>query len=198
MINQDLQHYLPSASASMCNQIIGQYRVDVKIVKERRTRHGDYRKKRNGEQQITINTMENPYRFLITLIHELAHLKVYNSLTKKVAPHGQEWKSAYKALMLPFLQPSIFPNTILSALASHIKNPKASTDSDFRLVMALKEFDPPNNKNHIFEIAEGSEFISSNGKVFRKGMQRKKRFICTEKNTGKQYLFPPHAEVIKL
>lgn len=197
MINQQLQYHLPFDSVSLCKNIISQYNVDVKIVKARRTRHGDYRKKPNGEHVITINATENPYRFLITLIHELAHLKVYASVQKKVAPHGYEWKLAFKTLMLPFLQPSIFPNPLLSILAAHIKNPKASTDSDFKLVMALKEFDQPTNKNLIFELDEGTDFISSKGKIFRKGKLRRKRFLCVEIKTGKQYLFSPHAEVEK-
>jgi hypothetical protein len=197
VINQQLQYHLPFDSVSLCKNIISQYNVDVKIVKARRTRHGDYRKKTNGEHVITINATENPYRFLITLIHELAHLKVYASVQKKVAPHGYEWKLAFKTLMLPFLQPSIFPNPLLSILAAHIKNPKASTDSDFKLVMALKEFDQPTNKNLIFELDEGTDFISSKGKIFRKGKLRRKRFLCVEIKTGKQYLFSPHAEVEK-
>ena len=197
MINRQLQYHLPFDSVSLCKNIISQYNVDVKIVKARRTRHGDYRKKTNGEHVITINATENPYRFLITLIHELAHLKVYASVQKKVAPHGYEWKLAFKTLMLPFLQPSIFPNPLLSILAAHIKNPKASTDSDFKLVMALKEFDQPTNKNLIFELDEGTDFISSKGKIFRKGKLRRKRFLCVEIKTGKQYLFSPHAEVEK-
>ncbi|MDG2314437.1 MAG: sprT domain-containing protein [Flavobacteriaceae bacterium] len=196
-MNQQLQYHLPFDSVSLCKNIISQYNVDVKIVKARRTRHGDYRKKPNGEHVITINATENPYRFLITLIHELAHLKVYASVQKKVAPHGYEWKLAFKTLMLPFLQPSIFPNPLLSILAAHIKNPKASTDSDFKLVMALKEFDQPTNKNLIFELDEGTDFISSKGKIFRKGKLRRKRFLCVEIKTGKQYLFSPHAEVEK-
>ena len=197
MINQQLQYHLPFDSVSLCKNIISQYNVDVKIGKARRTRHGDYRKKTNGEHVITINATENPYRFLITLIHELAHLKVYASVQKKVAPHGYEWKLAFKTLMLSFLQPSIFPNPLLSILAAHIKNPKASTDSDFKLVMALKEFDQPTNKNLIFELDEGTDFISSKGKIFRKGKLRRKRFLCVEIKTGKQYLFSPHAEVEK-
>ena len=197
MINQELQYHLPSESVSLCKDIISQYNVEVKIVKARTTRHGDYRKKLNGEHLITINTTENPYRFLITLIHELAHLKVYASVRKKVAPHGCQWKLAFKTLMLPFLHPSIFPNPLLSILAAHLKNPKASTDSDFKLVMALKAFDPPTNKNLIFELDEGADFINSNGKIFRKGKLRRKRFLCVEIKTGKQYLFSPHAEVKK-
>lgn len=198
MIIQDIQHYIPSASVPLCQEIINQHRVSIKIVKARRTRHGDYRKKKNGEHLITINSTQNPYRFLITLIHELAHLKVYTTVKKRVTPHGQEWKDIFKTMMLPFLQPSVFPDKILATMALHIKNPKASTDSDFQLVMALKEYDPPTNKNLIFELDEGTEFRSTNGKIFRKGKLRKKRFLCVEKNTGKQYLFSPHAEVTEL
>jgi len=50
-------------------------------------------------------------------------------------------KALIVKLFLPFLNPEIFPEPICSLLAAHMKNPKASTDRDFNLVMALKKYD---------------------------------------------------------
>ena len=50
--------------------------VATKVVKERKTKHGDFRKLKNGSNQITLNYNKNQFRFLITLIHELAHFRV--------------------------------------------------------------------------------------------------------------------------
>ena len=167
----------------------------VKIKQERKTRHGDYRRLPNGKHQITINSNLNPYRFLITLIHEIAHFEAYKSYGKLIKPHGSEWKFVFQHLMLPFLRPDVFPNDVLPFLATHFKNPKASSDSDTVLALKLKQFDVPNGKTFIFEVPEGAVFTLYNGKMFRKGPKRRKRFECTDMATGRLYVFNPNAEV---
>ena len=97
--------------------------------------------------------------------------------------------------MLPFIQPSIFPSELLPLLAEHFKNPKASSDTDAALALALKRYDAPNDKTFIFEIPEGKNFILYNERIFQKGKKRRKRFECVEVKTGKLYLFNPNAEV---
>ena len=97
--------------------------------------------------------------------------------------------------MLPFIRPEVFPSSLLPVLARHFKNPKASSDTDAYLSVALKEFDPQNNKNYIFELPIGSVFRIHNGKVFKRGNKRVKRYECVEVNTGRVYLFQPNAEV---
>ncbi|MEE3224370.1 MAG: SprT-like domain-containing protein, partial [Bacteroidota bacterium] len=162
---------------------------------ERVTRHGDYRRLPNGGHQITVNTNLNSYRFLITLIHEIAHLVAFVKFGNRIKPHGKEWKYTFQNLMLPFIRPEIFPKQLLPVIANHFKNPKASSDTDAKLSLALKQFDPPNDKNYIFEIPRGSLFKLYNGKVFQKGERRVKRYECVETATGKVYLFQPNAEV---
>ena len=169
--------------------------MHLKIVNERVTRHGDYRKMPGGGHQITVNSNLNKYRFLITLIHEIAHLVAFKKYGNRIKPHGTEWKYTFQKLMLPFIRPEIFPNQLLALIANHFKNPKASSDTDARLSLALKEFDPPSDKNYIFELPKGSLFKLYNGKVFQKGNRVVKRYECLETATGKIYLFQPNAEV---
>jgi hypothetical protein len=97
--------------------------------------------------------------------------------------------------MLPFINPQVFPSQLLPLLALHFKNPKASSDTDARLSLALKQFDPENDKNYIFEIPAGGNFRLYNGKIFKRGNKRVKRYECLEVATGKIYLFQPNAEV---
>jgi len=80
-------------------------------------------------------------------------------------------------------------------LALHFKNPKATSDTDARLALALKQFDPENDKNYIFEIPKDGLFRLHNGKIFKRGNKRVKRYECVEVATGKVYLFNPNAEV---
>ena len=97
--------------------------------------------------------------------------------------------------MLPFISPEVFPSKLLPVLALHFKNPKASSDTDAILSLALKQFDPSNDKNYIFEIPAGGDFRLYNGKIFKRGNKRVKRYECLEIATGKIYLFQPNAEV---
>ena len=190
-----LKDFIPNTALDQVSKLLLQDNLVVKIKKERKTRHGDYRRLPNGKHQITINSNLNPYRFLITLVHEIAHFEAYTTYGKLIKPHGPEWKSIFQQLMLPFIRPEVFPNDVLPLLAMHFKNPKASSDSDPVLSLKLKQFDAPNGKTFIFDVPEGSTFRSSNGKVFRKGPKRRTRFECTELASGRLYVFNPNAEV---
>jgi hypothetical protein len=190
-----LEKYLPERAVLPCFQLIKTHQVHLKIVNERVTRHGDYRKLPNGLHQITINANLNNYRFLITLVHEIAHLVAFKNYGNRIKPHGIEWKQTFQRLMLPFIHPEIFPPKLLPVLAQHFKNPKASSDTDAKLSLALKQFDAPTDKNYIFELPYGSIFKLYNGKVFKKGNKRVKRYECVEMQSGKVYLFQPNAEV---
>jgi len=128
-------------------------------------------------------------------MHEIAHLEAFKIYGKIIKPHGKEWKHTFQKLMLPLLNPGVFPEELLPKLALHFKNPKASSDTDSTLSLALKQYDPPNDKSFIFEIPMGEKFRSYNGKVFERGRKRVKRFECLELATGRMYLFNPNAEV---
>ncbi|MAZ72322.1 MAG: sprT domain-containing protein [Flavobacteriaceae bacterium] len=190
-----LTKYIPQAAVVPSFELIKAHNVYLKIVNERVTRHGDYRKMPNGQHQITVNANLNNYRFLITLIHEIAHLVAFNKYGSTIKPHGIEWKHTFQMLMLPFIRPEVFPNNLLPLLAIHFKNPRASSDTDAKLSLALKQYDAPNDKNYIFEIPYGALFRLYNGKIFKRGNKRVKRYECLEVTTGRTYLFNPNAEV---
>lgn len=190
-----LQKYIPEHSVLPVFELIKTNNVHLKIVNERVTRHGDYRRSVSGKHEITVNTSLNKYRFLITLIHEIAHLVAFEKFGRNIKPHGEEWKLTFQKLMVPYIRPEIFPNQLLPLLARHFRNPKASSDTDATLALALKQFDPENDKNYIFELPYGTVFRIHNGKVFKKIALRLKRFECLEVTSGKMYLFNPNAEV---
>ena len=76
-MQETLEKYIPQASVASIFQLIKEHQLHLKIVNERVTRHGDYRKMPNGQHVITINSNLNSYRFLITLVHEIAHLVAF-------------------------------------------------------------------------------------------------------------------------
>ncbi|MBQ0768542.1 MAG: SprT-like domain-containing protein [Bizionia sp.] len=188
-------NHIPKQAHAQVLQLLEEDGLSVLVKKERKTRHGDYRKLPNGKHQITINSNLNSYRFLITLIHEIAHYDAYKRYGKFIKPHGLEWKHSFQHLMLPLLNPDVFPLGLLPLLAKHFKNPKASSDTDIALAYALKQYDAPNDKTYVFEVPAGSTFKLYNGRVFKKGGKRIKRYECVEVKSGKVYLFNPNAEV---
>jgi len=190
-----LQKYLPERAIVPCLELIKKNKVHLKVVNERVTRHGDYRLMPGGAHRITVNANLNPYRFLITLIHEIAHLVAFETYGRRIKPHGKEWKSTFQYLMLPFLRPEISPSTLLPYLAKHFRNPKASSGTDTNLAIALKNFDPPTDHTLVYELPLGSVFRLYNGRIFKKGHRKVKRYECIEVQTGRLYLFQPNAEV---
>ncbi len=190
-----LKSYLPLSAVPEVERLLEDDNLFIKIKKERKTRHGDYKSLPNGKHQITINSNLNKYRFLMTLIHEIAHFRAFQNFGVLIKPHGREWKHTFKYLMLPFLNPEVFPENLLPLLAHHFKNPRASSDTDVKLSYALRQFDAPNDKTYIFNVPMGSVFKLYNGKVFKMIKKRVKRYECVEVNSGRIYLFNPNAEV---
>lgn len=194
MIEENIYKALvPEKSILMVEKLIHSNNFDLRIVNQRKTKHGDFRKLKNGKFQITINNNLNPYQFLLTLIHEIAHHITFKKYGR-VQPHGKEWKQTFQHLMLPFLQPSIYPPSMLTHLAHYLKNPKASTDSDVKLSLALKENKAEAGKSFIFELELDSIFTFKN-KLYKKGLKRKTRFECLQLVTNRVYLFNQNAEV---
>jgi len=192
-----LQKYLPERAVTPCLHLIKENKVHLKIVNHRVTRHGDYRRLHSGQHLITVNATLNKYRFLITLVHEIAHLVAFERFGRRIKPHGLEWKRTFQELMVPFVRPEIFPSQLLPLIARHFKNPKASSSTDAELSIALKAFDTGQHTDtsYVFELPLGSIFRIHNGKLFKKGNKRVKRYECIEMATGRLYLFQPNAEV---
>ena len=193
MIN-NFHKYIPENAINLVQSLIEYHSINLKIVNQRQTKHGDFRQLANGKFQITINNNLNPFQFLLTLIHEMAHHTTFEKYGR-IRPHGKEWKQQFQYLMLPFLNPTIFPDHMLTPLAHYLKNPKASTDSDVKLSLALKGNTAENGKNFVFELPTNCTFIFKN-KMYRKGKKRKTRIECIQLTTNRLYLFNQNAEVI--
>lgn len=190
-----LGRYIPEAGLLYCFEQIKIYCVHLKIVNERLSRHGDYRKLPGGGHLITVNAGSNPYRFLITLIHEIAHLVAFIEHGHSIRPHGKEWKQIFKRLMLPLLNPAVFPSDLLPVLAAHFRNPKASSSADARLDRDLGRYDAQESGVFVEELPEGALFAYREKRIFKKGNKRRKRYECLELETKRSYLFQPNARV---
>ena len=198
MTRSKVLNHIPKSSISLVENLINENNLLIKIVKIRKTKHGDFKKFRDGSSQITINHIDNKYRFLITLIHELAHFRVNRNLIRRVKPHGTEWKKTFQLLMLPFLNNTIFPNKILSDLANYLKNPSATTDSNINLVISLSKYDVESSTVFLFDILNETLFQHNKNKIYKKIGKLRKRYICEEIRSKRRYLFSPVTRVEKV
>ena len=192
-----LSKYMPEPAAQQIASWIDSYQCEFKISKGRNTKFGDYRPPfQNKAHRISVNHNLNPYAFLITTVHEFAHLSTWNRYQNKVKPHGVEWKTSFQNMMRPFFDMGIFPDDVEKAVVNYLRNPAASSCSDKVLFRTLKKYDPLKEGLIMVEqIAENELFEMENGRVFKKLNKIRTRYRCLEVQSGKFYLFNPLAEV---
>jgi SprT protein len=188
-----LQQFIPEGSAAMILDHLQRHRVHLTITRERKTVLGDYRHATDFKNhRISINGNLNQYSFLLTLIHELAHLVCFMQFGNSVPSHGKEWKSLYRQLLKEFIELGIFPKDILAALKKSMQHLPASSCVDEDLMRVLKNYDVNTHGQLLVEqIFEGGFFALEDGKIFKRGKKIRKRFECVELSTGRLYLFSP-------
>jgi len=187
-----LAQYLPPQSVEMVYNWIIENKIHLKISKTRRTKLGDYRPPiRHPNHRITINHDLNPYAFLITFVHEVAHLKVFTQFGTRVSPHGREWKLEYQHLMQPFLENGSFPDKLKQVLIRSLIKSKASSTADIELTRILQGYDKSSNHIHLETLESDTVFNTENGKQFKKGERIRTRYKCLNLNNNRYYLFHP-------
>jgi len=190
-----LQLHIPAAAVEYCFNLWLKYRFAFKLRKSRITKVGDFTFRTGQTPLITVNADLHPYSFLITYIHEVAHLETHTIFGHRVEAHGDQWKETFQELMIPVLNTAIFPEDLLMVLTRHMASPKASSFSDSELTAALRKFD----KNQaaivlLSQLPEGSIF-GLHGRWFKKGKPKRTRVMCREVNTKRDYLVPLDAPV---
>ena len=193
-----LAAYLPDGSFEDVVYYINLHKVFLIVSKKRKSVLGDYRHSAiDKNHRISINGNLNKYEFLITLLHEIAHLLTFEQFNNRVEPHGKEWKHQYKNLLIHFIQKNIFPAVINNELLKTIHNPAATANGETALLSVLRKYNTIKKENvlTIEEIAAGMLFETEKGKIFKKGMKRRKRYECVEIHSGKLYSFSAIAEV---
>ena len=192
-----LKDYLPHGSFEEVAHYLLHYKVQLTITRERKSVLGDYRNSHlDKNHRISVNGNLNPYAFLITLLHELAHLFTYERYGHRVQAHGQEWKNEFSKILAHFLEKSIFPADIQQTLFKTLQNPAASSCADTSLLRVLHQYDKKKEGVILIEaLPTGAMFKIKGGRIFRKEEKVRKRFKCKEVATGKMYLFSPVYEV---
>jgi SprT protein len=193
-----LSNFVPKDAIQDVKDYLGSYKIHLKIQKDRRTILGDYRPAFQGKPHtISVNGSLNQYHFLITFVHELAHLITHLNHQRSVSPHGKEWKNTFAHLLIRFTQKKIFPPDIETAIMKSIHNLSASTCSDPELYRVLRLYDLHTPGHLVESLALGTIFKTEKGKHFRLISKRRTRYECVEIDTGKKFLFPGIYEVFK-
>lgn len=192
-----LQQYLPEGCFEEVSHYLLHYKVQLTITRERKSVLGDYRNSfADKNHRISVNGNLNPYSFLITLLHELAHLFTYERFGHRVQAHGPEWKNEYSKVLSQFLLKKIFPPDIHKTLLKTLQNPAASSCADTSLLRVLHLYDEKKEGMSLIEtLPPNTIFKIKGGRKFKKGEQVRKRIKCLEIATGKMYLFSPVYEV---
>ncbi|MEP6676518.1 MAG: SprT-like domain-containing protein [Ferruginibacter sp.] len=192
-----LQDYLPAGSLEDVMHYLQHYKVHLTITRERASILGDYRHRHfDKNHRISVNGNLNKYSFLITLLHELAHLLTYERHGHRVQAHGKEWKNEYSKILAQFILKKIFPSDIDKALMHTLQNPAASSCADEKLLRVLHKHDAGKEGITLIEqVPEGALFLIKGGRIFKRGEKVRKRFKCIEVKTNKIYLFSPVYEV---
>jgi SprT protein len=192
-----LQDYLPPDTYDGVLAYLREYKVHLTVARERKSILGDYRHRTHHDNhRISVNGNLNTYAFLITLLHELAHLVTFEQYGNKVLSHGKEWKMIYGQFLHQFLQKKIFPDDIEHELQQTLRNPAATSCAEDGLLRVLRNYDKKKNGHRLVEeIPAQSIFRTPDGRIFKKGIKLRKRFQCVEVETGRVYLFSPVYEV---
>jgi SprT protein len=207
LIHDSLRLHIPEEAVEPICQWFTEHPVRLRIAPPRSSKFGDYRPPRSGVKAIiSVNQNLNPYDFLITLVHEMAHDVILGQGTSarpllfrkrkpRPKPHGTEWKHAYHELLLPMMTTRVFPSDILLALETYFRDTSLSARASHLLAVTLKKYDTPDGREFLKDLPDGEIFFLPGGKAFRKREQLRKRFRCESLNNRRVYLFSPLARV---
>ncbi len=187
--------HVPAKSLDYCMALWRRYEFDFRLRKSRVTKAGDFTFRANRAPRITVNHDLHPYLFLITYVHEVAHVAVHRQFGNRVAGHGKQWKTAFQQILEPVLTEVIFPDELLLAIRKHMVDPRATTFSDPRLMRVFRQYDSrAKTLTLLSDIPEGAVF-GLRGRWFRKGETKRTRVLCHEIKSKRKYLVPVDATV---
>jgi len=193
-----LEQFLPNGAWEQVAPFFRTHAVHLTLTHERKSVLGDYRHPTADSpyHRISVNANLNPYSFLITLLHELAHMFTFVHFEHKAPPHGKEWKTQFRHILIPFMGKRFFPSDVEKALHAYLHNPAASTCTDSQLYKSLYRYDDhkPGFKL-VDDLGVNQLFETEDGQLYQKLEKLRTRTRCKHLNTGKVYFFQGIVEV---
>ena len=195
---EHLKNHVPEDSVALILPLIEDYDFSLKVTNERKTKHGDYRfpLQRGGTHKISVNGTLNEYAFLLTFLHEIAHMHAFEKYGTRIKPHGSQWKRTFTKISKVFLKSGIWPEDITSVLRVYFLNPKASSAGDLELTRVLRSYDA-NQDLYVEDLEMGAQFRvgGPTGRMFERGLKRRTRYLCKELGTKREFTIHGMAKV---
>lgn len=184
--------YLPDYSIYYVDSLVKKFNVHFKVVAPRSTKLGDCRFPRKKKEKIiiTLNQDLNPFQFLVTSLHELAHALTFIEFKHKVRPHGKEWKLNFSNILMDLINQQVIPDKEREILLSIAKSPKSTSFGNVELQQFVKE----GNTIFLRDIADGSIFNFKN-RDFRKIKLLRSYVLCSCTSSHRQYKIHGLAEI---
>ena len=195
-----INKYLPEGATYLVLPFFQQYPIHLNITKERKTILGNYcYEPQLKMHKITVNYNLNKFAFLVTLLHEIAHIATFVKHRHNVKPPGAEWKNNFKIVLNGFLANKIFPADIENQLMLSFENLKASSCADLDLAKVLKKYDLNNEENNLTFVQDlvPNDIFEYEEKSFVVLKKNRSRFLCQNINTKQKYSFYALLEVKK-
>lgn len=190
-----LESHLPAHKARSIVSYLEEHKCILKITRVRKTKRGDFRQ--NGSKlSISVNHETNSYRFLFTLVHEIAHLKTFLDHGNKVKPHGIEWKVNFQKLFVHFEMDEEFKRDLelYQTVVTELQNPKACSGVSIKVEKAFSRFDE-NSSILLEDIPIGSMF-KFGPNTYKKLEHRRSRALCLNIKNNRKYTINKAAAVV--
>lgn len=195
---------LPESTHGYLAGLLAAHPVDIRLSRPRRTKLGDHRppSATRRRHRISVNDDLNPYAFLTTLLHEIAHActwEFHRARIRRIRPHGAEWKTEFERLVRPVVVGRMLPDDVGAALQRAMRSPAAATCSDRGLMLALARYDAVvPGEVFVESLPAGTMFRTDGGRLFRLGPKLRSRYRCIEQRTGLEYRMHPLCRVTPL
>lgn len=190
-----LQPRLPLGAIPILQKWLDGYPLLLTVTKKRLTKLGDYRKIQNGQHQISINGNLEPNLFFLVLTHEIAHLLAFERYSRRIAPHGIEWKITFGQMILESID--LYPLDLQRILLPFSRSPRANFMASPDLVKYFETPDPTSTKTYIENLQPQDQF-EFKGQTYLLKKKMKKNYLCEQLGTGRLYNFSALAKVEKL
>jgi SprT protein len=191
----NIRGHAPASALPALRRFLDGLPVLIHVTENRRSKHGDYRPspcRRYGI--VTVNAFGNPWQFLFTLLHELAHAETHIHHGARARPHGIQWKTIFSRLLLDFAGQDLFPESLTPFIRQHAMRPRYSSCADLKLAMALREYDTLDHRPMVAELPRGQRFSLDGVRVLTKRELSRTRYKCTTAR-GREYYVPASARV---
>lgn len=191
---EGLSHHIPNEAVDMVMDLLSDTGIILSVKPPRKTKTGDFRPGSPYEaHRISVNGNLPEPIFLFILLHEIAHLKVWESYGR-VKPHGKQWQQLYRQYVERAAALNAFPKKLKAAMLRHVEIGYASSWSDPKLSRLFSEC-INGKKTLIDDLPDGEDFRIQNGLTFKKLHKIRTRIKCYCHSDKRYYLFQPNTEI---